>query len=213
MSRTKWLAGAMTLLAMVATACDQTPTATNTLAPTGDELANIAVSDEAMAGSVVFEQMGLADVQTADITAADVTTRTRSFDRTRDCPVSGTIEVQGVVTRTDHGDGTVEYNVDGSRTRSACTHQVGIFQIAVDGNSTYQAYRKRVNGQFAGPQTTSDQGSFTLTKTNTQTNESKTRQCTFSLTVVRNPDAGKMTVTGTMCGHQIDRTVGWDKQS
>jgi hypothetical protein len=42
--------------------------------------------------------------------------------------------------------------------------------------------------------------------------DGKSGQCSFDLTSTRNPDAGTRTLTGTMCGREIDRTVDWRKR-
>ncbi len=58
-----------------------------------------------------------------------------------------------------------------------------------------------------GNQTSSKSGSFHWTRTNGA--ETQEGDCTFDVTSVRNPDSRRITISGTVCGREIDRTVTW----
>jgi hypothetical protein len=159
-----------------------------------DELTGLLI-DDVFLGAFAGGDIGVA--------AADP----RPFSRTRECPAGGSLTVSGQIDRTRNGEGTVEIDVTGAGTWAACARVRRDLTVTVDGAFTFEAYRKRVNGAPVGPQTSHKAGSFTWTRS-----DGKSGECSFDLTSTRNPDAGTRTLTGTMCGREIDRTVEWRKR-
>ncbi len=208
MRPTKLAAPVLFVLAVAAGGCDRSP-AGPADALTADELAALTIADEEIAGGVVYEEMGLFGPAGA-LAPAETTTRSRDFDRVRDCPAGGTVETQGTITRSDDGAGAQEFDVAASRTRTDCAHarRNGV-TVTVSGGSTIEAHRKRVNGEPVGNQTSSASGHFAWTRTDGDV--SRSGECDFSIDVVRNPDSRMMTITGTICGRDIDRTVDWKR--
>lgn len=128
----------------------------------------------------------------------------RPFTRTRDCPVSGHIEVAGNVERERRGEGVIVYHVSGSGSQVACERQRRDFTWVADGPFALDAERRRMNGMPVGLQTTHVEGEFTWERS-----DGEAGACTFDLTSVRNPDAMKRKISGTICGREIERTVAW----
>lgn len=206
MHTTKTLTPALVALVALAAACDHSPTATQDDSLTADDVAQVAIDQDLIAGSVIFEQIGLFGGGALSTASAE---DTRTFDRTRDCPAGGTVEIQGTVERTANGEGTVEFNLNGTKTRTDCVHERPDVHITTNGQATFEAYRKRVNGQPAGNQTLHTAGHFAWVRERLSTGQTRSGECDFDLSSVRNPDAMKITITGTVCGRDVDRTIDW----
>jgi hypothetical protein len=185
-------------------ACADSTTEPQTLALDGEDMGLVAVDGDALAGGIVFTQLFGAAGSGA---AAASEEHTREFSRSRDCPAGGTIEINGTVEFTQNGEGTVEATITGTRDQVNCTRTREDVTLVIDGSGTFEAYRKRVNGEPVGNQTTTYAGTFDWTKT--RGDEVRTGSCEYSLESVRQPDAMKVKVTGTICGREIDRERDW----
>ena len=193
---------AMVLLLGLASACADATGPDE--APDTEALALLALEADELTGVLLDDAFTLAFAG-SDLALAAVDPR--PFSRTRNCPAGGTLTVAGQIDRTRNGEGTVEIEVTGTGTWAACARARGDRTLTIDGGFTFEAYRKRVNGAPVGPQTSHKAGSFTWTRSDGQSG-----QCSFDLTSTRNPDAQTRTITGTMCGREINRTVTWGRR-
>lgn len=193
---------ALVALVAVASGCDDATGPDD--GPDLDALAAMALEADELTG-LLIDDVFLGAFAGTDIAVAAADPR--PFSRTRECPAGGSLTVAGQIDRTRNGEGTVEIDVTGTGTWAACARLRRELTVTVDGGFTFEAYRKRVNGAPVGPQTSHKAGSFTWTRS-----DGKSGQCSFDLTSTRNPDAGTRTLTGTMCGREIDRTVDWRKR-
>jgi len=205
MLKTKMLSMTMATLILGTVACNE-GTSTEPLSG-GLELADlnlVALDGDAITGAVVFGQIfAPAEVGASPSSAAD----TKEFSRTRPCAAGGTIQVNGTMERERNGEGSVEATISGTREQVDCTRSREDVTIVINGSGTFEAYRKRVNGEAVGPQTTSYAGSFGWVKT--RGDQQRDGTCEYSLESVRQPDAMKVRVTGMMCGHEVDREREW----
>lgn len=129
----------------------------------------------------------------------------RTFNRTRSCPAGGELSVSGTILRTfDAESGVMEAQSSGNRTRTDCAFVRNDLTITVNGSSEWEHFRRRVDGQPDGPQTSHYVGSWTAVRS-----DGEERSCTFEYSVVRDPDSRTRTVEGTMCGKRMHRGVGW----
>lgn len=197
-----------TLVAVLAlaAACEDSATEPDTLSLNGEDLGVVALDGDALSGGMVFTQLF---GSTGSAAAAASDGHTREFSRSRDCPAGGSIEINGTVEYTQNGEGTVEATITGTRDQVECTRTRGDVTLVIDGSGTFEAYRKRVNGEPVGNQTTSYSGTFDWTKT--RGDEVRTGSCDYRLLSVRQPDAMKVKVTGTICGREIDRERDWNR--
>jgi hypothetical protein len=165
--------------------------------------ADIALETDAMAGEIVFGQLLFVGFG-ADPGLSANGEEPRSFSRSRPCPAGGNIELNGTIERTAHGDGVVEFEAAANGKWNACARTRREITRTINGEFSLESHRRIVNGQAAGPQTSTKQGHFTWTSSN-----GKSGECEFNVTSTRFPEEGKRTVQGTVCGREIDRTVSW----
>ncbi len=197
---------ALAALFVLTGACsDSTGPAENELSV--DELAFVALDGEEAATAILDAElifMGAAGVASA-AASAEPMTRTRDFNRSRPCPQGGHIELTGTVTRTfDPETRVMEADFEGTRLWQQCQHLRNEHTYTINGTGDFEAFRRRVEGQLDGPQTSSATGSFTITR-----DDGEGKQCDFDVSVVLDPEAMTRTITGTVCGREIDRTVTW----
>lgn len=134
-------------------------------------------------------------------------TRSFEFTRTRDCPEGGQIVATGQVTHTaDRETHTVTLELEGEKDIQDCAFVHGDIVITIDGGGTFEGFRKKVNGQFSGPQTNAQSGRFDWV-----TSDGREGNCTYSLTVTWNPDTHTKSIVGHVCDREIDRTVTRDR--
>jgi hypothetical protein len=115
--------------------------------------------------------------------------------------------VTGTLERSRNDAGVVEWDVSGSGEWADCARRRREITRTIDGQFEFESHRKRQNGEPVGLQTSHKSGSFTWTRS-----DGKSGSCEFDITSTRNPDEGTRTVTGTICGREIDRTVEWRKR-
>lgn len=201
MRTTKWLIPMLAIAVAAAAGCSDQGPGDGQLS--AQEAAFIALDTDGMAGEMIlghimlFGGMGFG----SDNTVADE----RTFSRSRPCPAGGTVSVEGSAERT-RGNGVIEWTFEASGAWNACAHTRNEVTITKTGTWEQTAYRKVVQGDFAGLQTSTKRGSFNWTKS---TGESGT--CAFDITSTRNPETGTRTVKGTVCGREINREVTWKR--
>lgn len=196
--------GIAALVLVLMTACDDSATEPGTNLD-ADDVAFLAVEADALAGALIFDLLGVGHV----IRPAD--RADGEFERSRDCPAGGSMSIAGTVERTEHGDGAIEWTLEAQGDWDDCAHTRSrgdrAITTTIDGSFEIEANRKHNNRVPVGNQTTRKSGSFTWERSNGT--ETRTGECTFDVTSVRNPDSDRVTVTGTMCGREVDRTVSW----
>lgn len=133
--------------------------------------------------------------------------RTFSFTRTRECPEGGAIVASGRATHTaDRETHTVTLEFEGEKDIQECAVVHGDVVITVDGGGTFEGFRKKVNGEYSGPQTNAQSGRFEWV-----TSDGRSGECTYALTVTWNPDTHTKSIVGHVCDREIDRTVTRDR--
>lgn len=195
-----WMAAGLAALTLAACGDDLGPaTELSSL-----DMTTIALDADIVAGAILNDQINFlgpfADGSGISVNAGDV----RSFSRSRDCPGGGTVEVNGSVERTRVGDNAVEFVFTSNGVQKECVHLRGDRSVTINGHFTMTASWRREAGQPAGPQTIHRTGSFTWTRGN-----GATGTCEFDVTSIRDPRAHTRTVTGTMCGREINRSATW----
>jgi hypothetical protein len=168
------------------------------------DLIAIALDADIVAGAILNDQINIvgssADGSGLTVNAGDV----RTFSRSRDCPGGGNVEVSGSVERTRVGDNAFEFAFNSTGAQNECVHLRGERSVTIDGHFTMTASWRREAGQPSGVQNTHRFGSFTWTRGN-----GATGTCEFDVTSVRDPVNHTRTVTGTMCGRDINRSTSW----
>jgi hypothetical protein len=170
-----------------------------------EEAASIALDTDAITGDIIFGQMVLFGFG-AELAQSAGGGEPRTFSRTRPCPAGGSIEVNGSIERTVTGERTMEFDASAEGKWNACARTRREITRTIDGEFSITSHRKIVNGQAAGPQTTTKEGHFTWSTSN-----DKSGECEFSVTSTRFPEEGRRTVQGSVCGREIDRTVTWSR--
>ena len=190
-------------LALVAGCSDSSPS--SIVGSGGGDLtaavADIALELDGITGDVLDDGTLSASKESSDPSV----TITRTFEATRSCPAGGEVFVFGEWTRTEiRATREVEIVAFGGRTATDCAFAREDQTITVNGTSEWDKFRRRVSGKPDGLQTASYAGTWTAESTT-----GETRVCNFNLSVVRDPDAGTVTIEGTLCDEQIRRVASW----
>ena len=170
----------------------------------------VALEADRMVDDVVSMELDAMDGGVAAaVDVAGVITDERSFGRSRPCPAGGTFEVEGSMTRTiDQETRTMELEASGGSAATDCSFLRQDLTVTINGASEWDVFRRRVDGALDGLQTAHHAGSWTVIRS-----DGEERSCSYSITVVRDPDAGTRTVEGTMCDTSFRRVVGWNPGS
>jgi hypothetical protein len=129
-----------------------------------------------------------------------------TFTRTRPCRNGGQVVASGAGTHTanrETGEVTLEFS--GDKSIENCARARGDLVITINGEGTFEGFRKKVNGHFEGPQTNSQEGHFTW-----ETSDGRSGECDYELTVTWDPATHTKTIVGFVCDHEINRTVTRD---
>jgi hypothetical protein len=128
-----------------------------------------------------------------------------TFSRSRPCHDGGTLTLEGGGTRTwDHEAVTYDVESSGTKTRTDCAHTRNGGVITLNGGGDWTHERHYVDHAPTGSWITTYVGDFDWTKST-----DKSGNCTFDL--VRTIDTAENTrsLTGTVCGREIDRSGTW----
>lgn len=205
--------GVVLAVVLAATACEDVGLSPNE-SLNNDDIAELALASDLLEGNLLFAQIGglVAGADGAQAAAdAPEPDGTREFHRERACPEGGLISVDGIIEKVTHGEGVVEFFIQGRGVHDECSFQRRRFLLTLNGEFTLDAYRKLVNHEPVGPQTTTKVGWFDYVKTNAEGVEVDRGHCEYDITSVWNPESGKRTVTGIFCGREVDRTVDWQR--
>jgi hypothetical protein len=169
------------------------------------DLITIALDADIVTGAILNDQIHVIGTLFGDgaaltVNAGDV----RTVSRSRECPGGGNVEVSGSVERTRVGDNAFEFAFNSTGAQNECVHLRGERSVTITGHFTMTASWRREAGQPSGVQNTHRFGSFTWTRGN-----GATGTCEFDITSVRDPRNHTRTVTGTMCGREINRSTRW----
>ncbi len=192
---------------LVAVACDDS---TTMLAPSLEaaDAEFLAFANDAVLSGILEGQFSAlsADglVQASDVhllAPAEPIVTTFDFTRTAPCAAGGQVVAEGSGTRTrDRDTQVMEMDVSGDKSFQDCVRVRGDVSITVNGGGTFEAFHKKVAGAWSGPQTLQQEGSFVA-----ETSDGRSENCDYDLLRVFDPELGQTTVTGSICGKEINR--------
>jgi hypothetical protein len=166
-------------------------------------MATVLLDSDAVTEGVLESQLNVLPATSGSTDA--VSTVDVSFSRSVPCPAGGNMMVEATLQATrDTDTGVMEASFTGTRTLTACAFNNGEHTITVDGQATFDAFRRRVNGVPDGPQTSHYFGDFTAMR-----DDGETFSCSFDIEIVRDPTAGTRSINGTMCDNPFGRSVVW----
>jgi hypothetical protein len=206
MQHSSTILGAALVAAGLLTGCSDS---SSDLLPPGPEalsasVVEIALEADRMVDDAVGIEMDAMGAVSAASSAAIITDE-RSFSRSRTCPAGGTFAVEGSMVRTiDTETRTMELEASGGSAATDCAFLRNDLTVTVNGSSEWDAFRRRVDGAFDGPQTSHHAGSWTVVRSDGQE-----RSCSYDFSVVRDPETRTRTVEGTMCDESFRRVVSW----
>ena len=128
------------------------------------------------------------------------------FERTRPCRISGEVVATGSGTRV-HYDNVVELDVSGTKHQIECTRARGDVVITINGIGEFEAYRKRVE-QVLVEATSMVRGAFRW-----ETRSGRSGSCEYRILREFNAETDQIHVTGTICGHEVDRVIDRPRDS
>jgi len=173
----------------------------------GDAQAAADLIDATAAGLLndFFDPSG-SDPSSAPAQSHEPVVWTRTCERSRPCHDGGTLTIAGTGTSVWDAQ-AVTYDIESSgtsnRTGCAYTREDGVV-ITLTSDGTWTHERHYADYAPAGFWITKYAGSFDWTKS---TGESGS--CTYDLTRTIDTAANTRTLTGTLCGDEIDRTETW----
>ncbi|MFQ5691221.1 MAG: hypothetical protein ACE5HQ_13230 [Gemmatimonadota bacterium] len=206
-STKRWMGWGIAAMLVTAAACSD-----GTVGPAGDvsasDLEFLADESDQVLDGILGAEMDAQDRASGTLIPApgvmlSVTPVTRSFEfsRSRTCHNGGTVSVSGsgqIVV--DRGARTVEMDVAGEKLIEDCARQRSGIVFTMSGRGSFTSHRKKVQGQLVEGNRHAE-GSFRLT-----TNAGRTKECSFNLDAVFDPDTNSWHLTGEFCGRRIDRT-------
>ncbi len=177
-----------------------------------DEAGFLAVRMSGLGAGAVDDVAGQLSVEPAGA-AGDLAVRASSVPlgllRARSCPAGGSLEIDGefniTVSTTAEGT-TVELTFNALKTMLDCAFERGDKIFVVNGSLEISGTRKRVNREPSGPQETHIEGVVTISVEGTD----RQRTCEIDIWSVANPDTMTREITGTFCGHEVDRVASTD---
>ncbi len=173
-----------------------------------DEAGFLAVRMSGLGAGAVDDASARMSIQPAG-EAGDQAVRASSVPfgllRARSCPDGGSMEIDGEFNITVEGT-TVELTFEAQKTMVDCAFEREDKIFVVNGSLEISGTRKRVNGEPSGPQETHIEGSVTISVEGTD----RQRTCEIDIWSVANPDTMTRVITGTFCGHDVDRVASAD---
>lgn len=187
------LAASLLLVLATTAACERTPTGTRDGSPSPDapQLAEF--------GDDLYASPDVAGTATLDIRSDGST-----FERTRACPMGGSVTVSGTVERAiDRASQSGTLAVNAKRVENACAVQQrnGITVTITGKPSTSLTVTQSFNKGVPGVLTQTQKGAFAWTRSN-----GKSGTCALDLTSTFDPATRTVTVKGAFCGRVVDET-------
>ncbi|MEZ4417792.1 MAG: hypothetical protein R3E10_18695 [Gemmatimonadota bacterium] len=208
---TKTLTAAALATALLSACSDSTTDPSATLAL--DEAEFLAIESDALLAGLIGLQFAALE-QSALATAADLVLGTAAepvvtsfdFTRTAPCRAGGQTVVVGSGTRTfDRDTRLMEMDASGTRSIEDCARVRGDVTFSTNGSGRWDAHRRRINGVPDGLQTLDQSGGFTVTAS-----DGRSEECDYELHRSFDPSSGQVTLSGTVCGREIDRVFPHD---
>jgi hypothetical protein len=173
-----------------------------------DEAGFLAVRMSGLGAGAVDDATGQMSVEPAGA-AGDLAVRASSIPvgllRARSCPAGGSMEIDGEFNITVEGT-TVELTFEAQKTMLDCAFERGDKIFIVNGSLEISGTRRRVNRKPSGLQETHIEGVVTISVEGTD----RQRTCEIDIWSVANPDTMTREITGTFCGHDVDRVASAD---
>jgi len=173
-----------------------------------DEAGFLAVRMSGLGAGAVDDATGQMSVEPAGA-ADDLAVRASSVPvgllRARSCPAGGSMEIDGEFNITVEGT-TVELAFEAQKTMVDCAFEREDRIFVVNGSLEISGTRKRVNREPSGPQETHIEGIVTISVEGTD----RQRTCEIDIWSVANHDTMTREITGTFCGHDVDRVASTD---
>jgi hypothetical protein len=136
---------------------------------------------------------------------ADPLVTSYSFERSRPCPQGGSLTVAGSGTTAWDADvQSFDVEASGTNERAGCAFARGDAVFTVTGSGEWTHSRGWLDRRPAGSWVTTQVGDVEWSKS---TGEGG--QCTFTLLRTLSTGTSTITLTGTFCGQEIDRTFTW----
>jgi hypothetical protein len=162
--------------------------------------------DDAAALAPAYSEMAEGDLGAPSFSAAalDVITTTTTFTRTHNCPVSGSVKVEGtLVVNADREAHSASSQLNATRTDQACTFNLrsgGTMTINGSPNIAVTGSWSITNG-VPGVRTVTHKGAFAWSRS-----AGGTGTCAVDLTSTWDPVAHSVHIQGTFCNHTVDVT-------
>ncbi len=157
-----------------------------------DARPSVGATDEAAAGGLSLSMVPI--------------TTEFEFTRTRACRNGGQIVASGTGTHiADRETGIVTLDFSGDKSIEDCARARGDVIITLNGAGTFEGHRQKEHGQYVGLQTNDQQGRFEWA-----TSDGRSGECGYEIHVVWDPATHTKSITGSICDHDIDRTVTRD---
>ena len=136
---------------------------------------------------------------------AEPRVRNYSWEKSRDCRAGGTVSFAGSGTRTwDAEARTYDVASTGSRTRTDCAFVRGDVTITLNGSGSWTHERHYLKRAPTGTWNTHWAGSFNWAKSTGETGN-----CSSDLNRTIDTAANTVSLTGTYCGREVDRSRTW----
>lgn len=186
-------AAALLLVLATTAACERSPTAARDESPSPDapQLAEF--------GDDLYASPDAGATATLDIRSDGST-----FERTRACPMGGSVTVTGTVERAiDRATQSGTLAVNATRVENACAVQQrnGITVTITGKPNTSLTVTQSFNKGVPGVLTQTQKGAFSWTRSN-----GKSGTCTLELTSTFDPATRSVSIKGTFCGRAVDET-------
>jgi hypothetical protein len=195
------LAGAAMAACVALTACDGSSTG-----PEDDDLSAATAQDLATFVSGLDASAGTADDMTLDPRTAS-----RTFSRTASCPDGGTYSTSGSSNSSfDPATRILSTDWEHTQTHDDCAviHTRGDREVraVIDGSITVNGAASYLIPESRRHDRTILSYSSRRVGSTTTTVGDRTRSCDVDVTKTYDPDAGTFTVSGVMCGREVDVT-------
>ena len=130
---------------------------------------------------------------------------TRTFERSRSCHDGGTLTVAGTGNTTWDGE-AVTYDVEssGTKTGTDCARTRNDVVITLTGGGNWTHERHHLDHAPTGTWITTYAGDFAWTKSTGESGD-----CSFDLTRTIDTAENTLTLAGTVCNREVDRSRTW----
>lgn len=198
-------------LCFVAAACDDAagPSANQlTRAEALALTAEVLASSEGAATASASAQAGA--TVSPDMAGGPPVNFSQTHESTHPCPSGGQLVVAFELNGTyDEDTNSLQANLDGTHTHSACAFPHQGVTITVDGDPSigFTASMAAMNALPTQPFTFTLDGGFDWS-----TSDGRANTCELSLIAATDFNARERTIVGSVCGHTINNTFTWDAQ-